>query len=92
MSSFPSFGTAENIQGQNSGDEASPFFEILEFFSNELKSNLSDHVSIKENNRARFDHYKIDKKKKNAFAELLDDKESFKKAFILAEILKRPEY
>jgi hypothetical protein len=92
MSSFPSFGTAENIQGQNSGDETSPFFKQLEFFSNEIKSMGSDHVSIREDNRARFDHYKIEKKKKNTFSDFLDDKESFKKAFILSEILKRPEY
>lgn len=90
VSSFPSFGKAQNIQGSN--PEISPFFSLLEVFTGELRNLGADHVSIEEDNRTRFDHYKIKKKKKNTFADFLDDKDSFKKAFILSEILKRPEY
>jgi len=37
----------------------------------------------------RFDEFKIKEKKKNNFADLLDDPENFKNAFILSEILNR---
>ena len=59
----------------------------------ELQEKYGASTIVKEKKTTnRFDEYKIEKKKKNTFADLLDDTENFKKAFVLSQILERKEY
>lgn len=61
----------------------------------ELKSKYGNSTIMTDADRdpdKRFDDYELQEKNKNVFADMLDDSENFKKAFILSEILKRKEY
>ena len=61
----------------------------------ELKSKYGNSTIMTDADRdpdKRFDDYEIKEEKKNIYANLLDDSDNFKKAFVLAEIMKRKEY
>ncbi len=61
----------------------------------ELKEKYGSSVVMTDKDRdpdRRFDDYEIKKEKRNIFADMLDDSESFKKAFVLSEIIKRKQY
>lgn len=49
-------------------------------------------VKKKETPKKRFEEYRITKEGKNNFADLLDDTDNFKNAFVLSQILERKEY
>lgn len=61
----------------------------------ELKEKYGHSVVMTDKDRdpdRRFDEYELKEEKKNMFADLLDDPENFKKAFVLSEIMNRKQY
>lgn len=79
-------------------NELPGFYEMLGVFTQELKtaSNESEIGAVKQTSKKRtskrFDNYRVKRKQKNTFADLLDDPKSFRQAFILSEILNRPKF
>ena len=72
----------------NVGIEEEPMVNSL----SELQEKYGADKIVKEKKTNRFEEYKIEEEKKNIFADLLDDKENFTKAFVLSQILERKEY
>lgn len=61
----------------------------------ELKEKYGHSIIMTDKDRdpdKRFDDYEIKEDKKNIFADMLDDSDNFKKAFVLSEIMQRKEY
>lgn len=60
--------------------------------SNTQYQSLEDYVGeslLKEEDEGRFEEYEISQKQTSSFAEILKDKDEFKKAIILSEVLQR---